>query len=208
MASTLNFNQIDYACISDLSYFSDDTIVLYLKRTKASQSSQPMPIFTSKSNLWPLHATCKELIPFITPDTLSRTEPFSMHLRTLNTTYGHLVLPNISHLSRSQRSQMCSVLSYGGCWALIMALISLPKLRHNTNIKQNKFQVSDANHFFFFMLIRFNIFCWCYGLCWWIIEVLNIHKCFSCQRRETCLHYISSWMREFFCLFACLFVCS
>ncbi len=44
-ALTLRFKPRRYACISDLSLFSNHTIVFYLKRTKTNQSGQPTPVF-------------------------------------------------------------------------------------------------------------------------------------------------------------------
>ena len=46
--STIHVNSSRHACISDLSRFSGDTMVLYLKRTKTNRSSLPTPVFYSK----------------------------------------------------------------------------------------------------------------------------------------------------------------
>ena len=46
--SAIHFDSSHHACISDLSCFSDDTMVFYLKRTKISQSGPPTPVFNVK----------------------------------------------------------------------------------------------------------------------------------------------------------------
>lgn len=54
-ASTLHFYPHLHACVSDLSYFSDDTIVLYLKQTKTNQPGLPTAVlyFKHQSSLSP-----------------------------------------------------------------------------------------------------------------------------------------------------------
>ena len=48
-ASSSHFNPCRHACISDSSLFSDNTIVLHLKKTKTNQSGHPTPVFCFKN---------------------------------------------------------------------------------------------------------------------------------------------------------------
>ncbi len=52
-ASSSNFIPFRHACISDLSLYSNNIMVFYLKKSKTNQSGQPTPIFYFK-NLSPL----------------------------------------------------------------------------------------------------------------------------------------------------------
>ncbi|XP_049896970.1 14-3-3 protein gamma-1 [Epinephelus moara] len=44
-SSTIHFDPCRHACISDLSQFSNDAMVFYIKQSKTNQSSHPTPVF-------------------------------------------------------------------------------------------------------------------------------------------------------------------
>ena len=48
-ASSPHFDPCSHACISDLSLFSDNTVVLHLKKTKTNQSGHPTAVFYFKN---------------------------------------------------------------------------------------------------------------------------------------------------------------